>query len=38
VRLTTKGARTHTELTPARLVELHSQAEVMDELIAGADR
>ena len=36
VRLTAKGDRILTELTPAHLVELHSLAAVLDELVAGA--
>ncbi len=36
VRLTAKGERILTELTPAHLVELHSLAAVLDELVAGA--
>jgi DNA-binding MarR family transcriptional regulator len=35
VRLTGKGDRVLTELTPAHLVELHSLAAVLDELVAG---
>ena len=35
VRLTAKGERVLTELTPAHLVELHSLAGVLDELVAG---
>jgi DNA-binding MarR family transcriptional regulator len=37
VRLTPKGDRILTELTPAHLVELHSLAAILDELIAGAE-
>jgi DNA-binding MarR family transcriptional regulator len=36
VKLTAKGDRILTELTPAHLVELHSLAAVLDELVAGA--
>jgi DNA-binding MarR family transcriptional regulator len=36
VRLTAKGDRILRELTPAHLVELHSLAAVLDELVAGA--
>ncbi len=36
VRLTAKGERILTELTPAHLVELHSLAAILDELVAGA--
>jgi DNA-binding MarR family transcriptional regulator len=36
VRLTTKGDRILTDLTPAHLVELHSLAGVLDELVKGA--
>lgn len=36
VRLTAKGDRILSELTPAHLVELHSLAAVLDELVAGA--
>jgi DNA-binding MarR family transcriptional regulator len=35
VRLTARGERILTELTPAHLVELHSLAAVLDELVAG---
>jgi DNA-binding MarR family transcriptional regulator len=35
VRLTTRGERILTELTPAHLVELHSLAAVLDELVSG---
>ncbi|MGB6457275.1 MAG: MarR family winged helix-turn-helix transcriptional regulator [Streptosporangiaceae bacterium] len=35
IRLTAKGERVLTELTPAHLVELHSLAGVLDELVAG---
>jgi DNA-binding MarR family transcriptional regulator len=35
VRLTAKGERVLTELTPAHLVELHSLAAVLDELVVG---
>lgn len=37
VRLTARGERCLSELTPAHLVELHSLAAVLDELVAGAD-
>lgn len=37
VRLTAKGERILTELTPAHLVELHSLAAVLNELVADAD-
>jgi DNA-binding MarR family transcriptional regulator len=37
VRLTAKGERILSELTPAHLTELHSLAAVLDELVAGAD-
>jgi DNA-binding MarR family transcriptional regulator len=37
VRLTPKGDRILSELTPAHLVELHSLAAVLDELVAGAE-
>ncbi len=37
VQLTAKGDRILSELTPAHLVELHSLAAVLDELVAGAD-
>jgi DNA-binding MarR family transcriptional regulator len=36
VRLTPKGDRILTDLTPAHLVELHSLAAVLDELVTGA--
>lgn len=36
VRLTAKGERILNQLTPAHLVELHSLAAVLDELVAGA--
>lgn len=36
VRLTARGERILNELTPAHLVELHSLAAVLDELVAGA--
>ena len=36
VQLTTRGDRVLSELTPAHLVELHSLAAVLDELVAGA--
>jgi DNA-binding MarR family transcriptional regulator len=35
VRLTAKGERILTELTPAHLVELHGLAAVLDELVSG---
>jgi DNA-binding MarR family transcriptional regulator len=35
VRLTAKGDRILTQLTPAHLVELHSLAAILDELVAG---
>jgi DNA-binding MarR family transcriptional regulator len=35
VRLTAKGDRILSELTPAHLVELHSLAAVLNELVAG---
>ncbi len=34
VRLTTRGERVLTELTPAHLLELHSLAAILDELVA----
>lgn len=36
VRLTPRGERVLTELTPAHLVELHDLAAVLDELVDGA--
>lgn len=36
VRLTPRGERILTELTPAHLVELHALAAVLDELVDGA--
>jgi len=36
VRLTDRGERILNDLTPAHLVELHSLAAVLDELVAGA--
>jgi DNA-binding MarR family transcriptional regulator len=36
VRLTGRGARILNDLTPAHLVELHSLAAILDELMAGA--
>jgi DNA-binding MarR family transcriptional regulator len=36
VRLTPKADRILTDLTPAHLVELHSLAAVLDELVTGA--
>ncbi len=36
IRLTAKGGRILNRLTPAHLVELHSLAAVLDELVAGA--
>jgi DNA-binding MarR family transcriptional regulator len=35
VRLTQRGERILTELTPSHLVELHSLAAVLDELVSG---
>jgi DNA-binding MarR family transcriptional regulator len=35
VRITTKGDRILTDLTPAHLVELHSLAAVLDALVSG---
>jgi DNA-binding MarR family transcriptional regulator len=37
VRLTTRGERCLRELTPAHLIELHSLAAVLNELVAGAN-
>jgi DNA-binding MarR family transcriptional regulator len=37
IRLTAKGDRILNELTPAHLVELHSLAAVLDELVAGTE-
>jgi DNA-binding MarR family transcriptional regulator len=37
VRLTARGERILSELTPAHLAELHSLAAVLDELVAGAE-
>lgn len=37
VRLTAKGDRILSELTPAHLVELHSLASILDQLVAGAE-
>src|SRR5262249_26131887 len=37
VLLTAKGDRILSDLTPAHLVELHSLAAVLDELVAGAE-
>ena len=37
VRLTDRGERILNELTPAHLVELHSLAAVLDELVIGAE-
>jgi len=37
VRLTDRGERILNELTPAHLVELHSLAAVLDELVTGAE-
>ena len=37
VRLTARGERILNELTPAHLVELHSLAAVLDELVNGAE-
>jgi DNA-binding MarR family transcriptional regulator len=36
VRLTDRGERILNDLTPAHLVELHSLAAILDELVAGA--
>jgi DNA-binding MarR family transcriptional regulator len=36
VRLTAKGDRILSELTPSHLVELHSLAAVLNELVAGS--
>ena len=36
IQLTAKGERILNKLTPAHLVELHSLAAVLDELVAGA--
>jgi DNA-binding MarR family transcriptional regulator len=36
VRLTSRGERILNDLTPAHLIELHSLAAVLDELVAGA--
>jgi DNA-binding MarR family transcriptional regulator len=36
IRLTARGERILNKLTPAHLVELHSLAAVLDELVAGA--
>ncbi len=36
VRLTARGDRILSKLTPAHLVELHGLAAVLDELVAGA--
>jgi DNA-binding MarR family transcriptional regulator len=36
VRITAKGDRILSELTPAHLAELHSLAAVLDRLVAGA--
>jgi DNA-binding MarR family transcriptional regulator len=36
VRLTARGERILTELTPAHLTELHTLAAVLDELVTGA--
>ncbi|MBO0823642.1 MAG: winged helix-turn-helix transcriptional regulator [Actinobacteria bacterium] len=38
VRLTAKGDRVLTQLTPSHLVELHSLAAVLDELVTAAER
>ena len=38
VRLTPRGDRCLTELTPAHLAELHDLAAVLDELVAGGRR
>lgn len=37
VRLTDRGERILNDLTPAHLVELHSLAAVLDELVNGAE-
>lgn len=37
VRLTSKGDRILMQLTPSHLVELHSLAAILDELVAAAD-
>jgi DNA-binding MarR family transcriptional regulator len=36
VRLTDRGERILDELTPAHLIELHSLAAILDELVTGA--
>jgi DNA-binding MarR family transcriptional regulator len=36
VRLTTRGERILSQLTPAHLVELHSLAAVLDEFVTSA--
>lgn len=36
VRLTSKGDRILSELTPAHLIELHSLAAILDQLVVGA--
>jgi DNA-binding MarR family transcriptional regulator len=38
VRLTSKGDRILMQLTPSHLVELHSLAAILDELVAAAGR
>jgi DNA-binding MarR family transcriptional regulator len=38
VRLTAKGDRILLQLTPSHLVELHSLAAVLDDLVAAAGR
>jgi DNA-binding MarR family transcriptional regulator len=37
VRLTARGDRILSELTPAHLIELHSLASILDRLVAGAE-
>jgi DNA-binding MarR family transcriptional regulator len=37
VRLTARGERILNDLTPAHLVELHSLAAILDELVTGAN-
>jgi DNA-binding MarR family transcriptional regulator len=38
VRLTSKGDRILMQLTPSHLIELHSLAAILDELVAAASR
>jgi len=38
VRLTSKGDRILMQLTPTHLIELHSLAAILDELVAAAER